>query len=209
MVPKLSMRIGLCVVWLLAAGAGAIVLMNYESAAGSAGVTPRHFPSAAQILATADRATLLMFAHPRCPCTRASIGELNRLLARCDGKIAAHVLFLQPSGFATNWAQTDSWRSAAAIPGVTVHADPDGKEARRFGAETSGFVVLYDALGELKFKGGVTAARGQAGDSVGANLIVSLLAKESAALKQTPVYGCELLNQCASAGEEKIPCTNE
>ena len=58
-----------------------------------------------------------------------------------------------------------SWRSAAAIPGVTVHVDHDGGEARRFGAETSGFVVLYDAHGELLFAGGITTGRGQAGDN--------------------------------------------
>jgi hypothetical protein len=203
MASKLYMRVALYLAWLAAAGAGAALVMKYESAAGSAGATPRHWSSAAQISLERDRATLLMFAHPHCPCTRASIGELNRLLARCEGKVAAHVLFLQPSDFADDWAHTDSWRSAAAIPGVSVHDDRDGQLARRFGAETSGFVVLYDAGGELLFKGGITAARGQAGDNTGANLIVSFLEQKRPSLEQTPVYGCGLLNQCAASTDDQ------
>src|SRR2546422_10428791 len=91
----LSMRIVVCVLWALAAGAGTVALWNYESAAGHAGGTPEHWPPQAQITLDPQRATLLMFAHPRCPCSRASLGELNRLLARYPGRVAAHLLFLK------------------------------------------------------------------------------------------------------------------
>ena len=45
--------------------------------------------------------------------------------------------------------------------------DDDGAEARRFGAETSGQTLLYDARGALAFSGGITGARGHAGDNAG------------------------------------------
>src|SRR5207248_10565652 len=131
--------------------------------------------------------TLVMFAHPRCPCTRASIEELNRLLARCQGKLATRVLFFQPSNYPPEWSRGSLWKSAEAIPGVIAQRDLDGLEARRFGAETSGFVVLYSASGHLLFRGGITGSRGHAGDNTGMEAIISLVNGERAGNSQTPV----------------------
>ncbi len=143
-----------------------------------------------------DHHTLLMFVHPQCPCTRASIEELNRLLARTEARVTARVLFFKPSGFPADWTRTGLWRSTAAIPGVTVVEDVDGAQARLFGAETSGYVLLYDTQGQLEFKGGITGSRGHAGDNAGENAVCSLLAGKTASLKQTQVYGCSLLGKC-------------
>jgi len=192
-------RVALVAAWLVAAGVGLAVMLNYQNAAGHAGETPAHWPAQAAMPLAIERATLLMFVHPRCPCSRASMEALNRLLTKCNGQVAAHVLFLQPAGLSDDWPQTGLWRSASAIPGVTVRADRDGAEAQRFGAETSGFVVLYSGRGELLFKGGITAARGHMGDSAGINLIASLSAGKSNRAGQTPVYGCSLLDGCGTS----------
>jgi len=133
-----------------------------------------------------------MFAHPRCPCTRASIGELESLLARCAGQVSAHIVFLKPAGVDEHWLKTDLWRRAAAIPGVTVHTDDGGVEARRFRSETSGNVLLYDQTGRLLFQGGITMSRGHAGDNPGRNAIIALLQHEKPQQSRTPVFGCSL-----------------
>lgn len=187
-----------CLAWLLMIAAGIAVLANYQHTPGHVATTPETWPSDAKIPLAKDRATLLMFAHPKCPCTQASVEELNRLLARSSGKIATHVFFLKPEGAAENWAQTALWRSAAAIPDVAVHEDFGGVQEKRFGAETSGFIVLYDANGKLLFKGGITAGRGHAGDNAGANAVVSLSMGRSTDLRQTPVYGCSLVDSCCA-----------
>lgn len=44
---------------------------------------------------------------------------------------------------------------------------PEGSEARRFGATTSGYALLDDS-------GGITGARGQAGSSSGSEAILTL-----------------------------------
>jgi len=171
-------------------------MLNYEGAAGRAAGTPEHWPEAASVALDPHRPTLIMFAHPRCPCTRASVEQLNRLLARCSQPVAVHVLFLKPREVPETWTNTPLWRNAAAIPKVAVQKDDNGNEARRFGAVTSGYVVLYDMRGQLLFKGGITAGRGHAGDNAGADAITALLRGQSAELSRAPVYGCSLVNQC-------------
>jgi hypothetical protein len=195
-------RTALCVAWLAMVGAGFIVLSNYQSASGSVGRTPSDWPPKTRVALDQKRDTLIMFAHPQCPCTRASIEELNRLLARCHSGVAAQVWFYKPAGFSEDWTRSSLWRSAAAIPGVTVKEDPDGAQARLFGAETSGFVLLYDSHGQLRFKGGITGSRGHAGDNAGEDAVVLLLTGRETGLKQTPVYGCSLLGACQTPARQ-------
>src|SRR5215472_11422328 len=110
------------------------------------------------------------------------------------GRIAAHVLFVDPPGVSEGWDQTDLWSTAVAIPGVDVMRDRGGIEARRFGATTSGQVLLYDGAGRLMFRGGITSARGHEGDNVGRARIAALLAHSDATPRQSPVFGCPLVD---------------
>jgi hypothetical protein len=169
-------------------------MWGYENAAGAAGQAPAHWPANSRLEHAADRTTLVMLAHPHCPCTRASIGELALLMAKSQGRVTAYVLFLKPTGSADDWEMTDLWQSAASIPGVSVFADADGVEAKNFQAATSGQTVLYDAGGNLLFSGGITASRGHSGDNAGRSAIVSLLSGGESELTKTSVYGCPLFD---------------
>jgi hypothetical protein len=201
MVSALPLRICICALWLVAIGAGTVVILDYQNTSGSVGVTPEYWPSGTQITFDRNHDTLIMFAHPQCPCTSASMEELNRLLAQCNGRVAAHVFFFKPSNLPHDWTQTSLWRSAAAIPGVTVQEDIDDALARKFGAETSGYVLLYDTRGRLLFRGGITGSRGHDGDNAGESAIVSLVTGQNTNLRQTPVYGCSLFSKTCSQPE--------
>jgi len=190
-------RMAFVALWLITVGAGFAVILNYQNTGGQKGSTPGRWPAGSQITLDKQRDTLVMFAHPRCPCTRASVEELNRVLAQVQDRVTAQVFFYKPSQFPEDWSKTDLWRSTAAIPGVTIHEDLDGKLAELFGAETSGDVLLYDTNGQLLFSGGITGSRGHAGDNAGENAIVSLCMGQKAGLAQTPVYGCSLSGKCA------------
>ncbi len=191
----------LAAVWLLAVGSGLLALTRYENTPGVPGAPPASWPPDTTIARSPDgRATLVMLVHPRCPCSTASIEDLDRLMLEARGRVDAHVLFFKPTAFAAGWAQTDLWRRAAAIPGVVAHEDPDGADARRFGAFTSGQTVLYDAAGRLLFAGGLTASRGHAGDNDGAGAIVALLRGGATERRATPVFGCSLVDP-ATGGE--------
>jgi hypothetical protein len=183
----------ICIGWLFAVGVGLAVVMDYGISAGHMGETPSAWPKETRIALDAAQPTLVMFAHPKCPCTHASLGELNRLLAKCDNRPAVHIFFLKPEGQTDDWVKGDLWRSAANIPGLVLHEDAGGHEAKHFGAQTSGHVVLYDPRGRLLFKGGITVARGHAGNNAGENGILALLSGQDSILgKQTPVFGCAL-----------------
>jgi hypothetical protein len=122
------------------------------------------------------------------------LGELSALLAHSRGRVATHVLFLRPPRVGLDWVQTDLWRSAQALRDVDVKCDDEGIEAQRFGAETSGFTVLYDTEGRLRFQGGITSGRGHAGDNVGRDKLLAILLKEEQRVASTHVYGCSLSN---------------
>jgi hypothetical protein len=140
---------------------------------------------------------MILFAHPKCPCTEATMEELNRILAHAAGNVTTHVLFLKPAGFSDDWLRSSLWEGAAAIPGVAVREDSAGAEARIFGAETSGYLVVYAPNGKLLYKGGITGSRGHAGDNAGADAVISLLAG-TPGLPSAPVFGCSLLKECQS-----------
>lgn len=181
------------IAWMLTIAVGLSLLWNYENAPGSTAVPPSYWPSDSSIHLATDRATLIMLAHPHCPCTRASIGEMSRLMAQAQGRVTGYILFVKPAGFSDDWEKTDLWQSAASIPGVNVVVDDDGVEVRRFHAVTSGQAVLYDAEGHLLFSGGITGSRGHSGDNAGRSAIVSLLNTGEAERAETFVFGCSLL----------------
>lgn len=173
---------------------GLRVLFHYENTPGRVGALSQAWPGA-QIERATDRPTLVMLAHPHCPCTVASVGELAQIMARLQGKVATYVLFVKPKEAGRDWEDTNLRRSAEAIPGVKVVFDPDGVEARRFGAETSGHTLLFGADGRLLFSGGITASRGHAGDNAGERAIVALVNNQTPARTQTLVFGCSLANR--------------
>ncbi len=193
-------------IWLAAVSTGTGVLLVYDHNPGQATAVPCDWPVHSSILHAPGRPTLVMFAHPKCPCTRASIGELAVLLAQCQNQVTANVVFFQPKGSAADWPHTDLWRSAEAIQGVKTQADEDGQEARRFQVMTSGHVVLYDAHGQWLFSGGITSARGHAGDNAGRDAIRQQLDHALAAGTAGPVFGCPLLNPTPACRARDTTC---
>ncbi|HEX4666210.1 MAG TPA: hypothetical protein VH207_06380 [Chthoniobacterales bacterium] len=186
----------LALAWSGAIAFGLRTLLAYEATPGAVGLLAQTWPKKSSIRRTPGQPTLVMLAHPRCPCTSASIDELAELLAHTHGKVNSYVLFLKPEE--RDWAETSLQRAAAAIPGVTVLSDPDGAEAKLFGAQTSGHTLLFDANGHLVFSGGITGSRGHAGANAGENALVALLNDQPAERSATLVFGCSL-----SGGEQK------
>lgn len=192
--------------WMGLVVAGMGVLVRYSLAPGAPGHPPDVWPVAATIARSPATYTLVLVVHPHCPCTRASLDELDGIMARCHGKLVSRVLFVQPEGFTEDWVETDLWRHAESIPGVVAMVDARGVLAGRFGALTSGQTVLYDPRGRLLFSGGITGARGHAGPNAGATAVVTSVEGAPPTTTRTPVYGCPLHDPPRPLGKQGQAC---
>src|SRR5436190_16865533 len=90
-------------VWCAAVAAGLRTLWSYESAPGDIADAPLRLPADPTIARSSNLASLILFIHPKCPCSRATIGELARLMTECSGKLTATVLMLRPASELEGW----------------------------------------------------------------------------------------------------------
>jgi hypothetical protein len=213
------------VVWLVAVVSGTVVLLQYQMTPGRpatvsaaeaavsvpvtqsppAGPNPsanpsqplsqsKPVPSIPPLLAS-DKPTLLMFAHPKCSCSMASIEELDDLMVRCGDRVHARVILFQPIDQPADWSNTRLYYRAQSIRGVQIEHDLNGALAQRFGAHTSGQVFLYDPQGQLLYSGGITGSRGHVGDNAGLDAVMDLLLhpdRPHATPIKFAVFGCSL-----------------
>lgn len=184
-------RVLVSCLWLSLVAAGFWLLLSYESLPGRVDNIPGYWPNQSQLTPLAGSCTLIMFVHPKCPCTSASLNELAVLMTRCR-RLKAFVLLLSPSGLLNDWEKTDHWYHAANIKGVTVHSDMSGQEAAIFKATTSGQTIVYSPDGKLVFNGGITAGRGHEGDNQGLDTVISVANEGSVKCHNSPVFGCSL-----------------
>lgn len=187
-------RFAFSTAWIIAVAIGSYALTAYELAPGEAGNSPELWPQNRYIAAHSDKPTLVMFVHPRCPCTRASIGELSIVMAKCHRHVETYVLAVQPQGVEDDWVQTDLLDQAKQIPGVNVLTDVDGILAGQFDAHTSGETLLYDKTGRRRFCGGITSSRGHHGENDGRRSIVDWILRGKNEQLTAPVFGCPLQN---------------
>lgn len=172
------------VVWLAAVAGGFGVWERYDTTAGAAAEPCDAHPP------PTGRWQLIVFAHPKCPCTRAMLRELDEL-RRAAPDCTIRVRFVRPAESADGWERGETWDATARLPGVEVECDRDGNEARQFGARTSGYAVLVTPGGDVVFRGGLTRGRGREGESPGRRAVLEWVANGTgpAAL---PAYGCGL-----------------
>jgi hypothetical protein len=182
------------VLWIALVGLGARTLLNYENAAGAPTNAPLRWPSNSRIAKLDSKFTLILLAHPNCPCTRASLAELEILEAQLQGKLKAFVVFSKPAATAAEVQSSDLWRKTASIPDVVAIFDDHGTETRIFGGQTSGQAILYDSRGHLVFSGGITSARGHQGDNAGVDMVIASVRGEAKVVGRTPTFGCSLHN---------------
>jgi hypothetical protein len=183
--------VALGVVW------GALVLVAFVGmarlgqAAGALEPAPAKWPAGVALARTDGRPVMVVALHPECPCSRATVSELERLLAGRAGEVDVHVLFVRPQGLARDPVLSSLWSRVVKIPGVTARVDDGGSIAAAFHALTSGQVLLYDGSGALRFSGGITASRGHEGDSAGREAVAAALDGRPAAAGAL-VFGCSL-----------------
>lgn len=188
--------------WLVMSACGFALLYAYAFTPGpvdAGGMSIHEWPESTSIPRAPGRWSLLMFLHPRCSCSRASLSELTRLVTTAGDALDVSVLLMSAEGM-NSVADCQFLHTVRQFKSIRILTDPDGREADRFGARTSGYVVLFDPGGHRAFAGGITIARGHAGDSPGRAAILQAIASELPAFPvAVPVFGCRLKSE-VSAG---------
>lgn len=181
----------LAAVWLALLSVGFAALVAYSQTAGAKDSPPD------SITADASSWYLFLGVHPKCPCTLATVSELERLLCRTSAEIYCSALVYVPGnevpGDQHNFADTLLVDRLRNLPACEIVLDQDGQSAANLGILTSGSCVLYDGNGVLKFHGGITPSRGHEGDNLGTQAILALLQGEHSEVKSTEVYGCRII----------------
>jgi hypothetical protein len=185
--------VGLAAFAAISTVAGALALTAFDDTPGEAFASPSRWPASTRLKSVANRPALLVFVHPLCSCTDATIAGLARLEAA-----APDITFVVYRPEKNPEPELRSLIArAAAVPGARFVWDEGGVEAKLFGARTSGYVVLYGSEGKLLFHGGVTGSRGHEGDNFGLSALRQALqapeASSGLASRASKVFGCSLV----------------
>jgi hypothetical protein len=174
---------------------GGLALMAWDHQPGVANRPPDRWPDHSTIARTSGEPQLLVFAHPLCACTAASLEDLQRVLSQLSitntPRPHVSVLFSRPLT-SKAWKAGPTWLQARDEIKAEVQWDDGGVESKRFGAATSGAVLLYSASGKLLFNGGLTGSRGHAGDNNGMSQLTTALATGKPDVHVPSVFGCSL-----------------
>jgi hypothetical protein len=136
---------------------------------------------------------LVLALHPKCPCSRASVAELERLAAQCGADFDITVLVTAPLDAGDDWVEAPLVREARERLHATIVHDANGALAGELGMRTSGAVVLLDSQGQSHFFGGITSSRGHEGDSAGADAIRDIVGGRLPSSDCSAVFGCPLV----------------
>jgi hypothetical protein len=181
-----SMRV-LLIFWTAAIIAGLGYAADYSSRPGSLATAPSI--SGTSLDNVRLRPRLVVFIHPQCPCSRATVSEIERLSERAPGAFDIEALFYKPEDKPEEWVKTDVWNSVSRIEGARLSIVSE-KELAPFGTVTSGQVMLYSTADRLVFSGGITRARGHEGYNPGIDSVETYLRTGAATVSENPVFGC-------------------
>lgn len=164
--------------------------MSYAGSAGKQSPVLGHWPKDSK-LKNPNKDHLVMFIHPGCSCSKASLAELSRLMSVTD--LTAQIVFMKSKNLVKLYEKNPLLAQAKLIPRTEIVFD-DGFESKLFGAETSGLTHLYNQNSNLVFTGGLTMARGHEGDSLGKAAILSYL-KGQKTISRSLVFGCDIFER--------------
>lgn len=178
--------------WFVLVLAGFAQMAEYQSTPGQSAQPANGFPVNTQITPVPATATVVMFIHPQCPCTRASLSELERLQCQVPATTRIYIVCAWPPDAPDNWADTPLVHSAQSLQRIKFVNDVDRTLLTAFDSKTSGETFVYDEHCGLVFHGGITRGRGHEGDNAGRSAIGQLLNHGTASTVETPVFGCPL-----------------
>lgn len=180
--------------WLVLILCAFYYLLVYQNKSIVSKSHPQSWPKSSSLSISHERPNLLMFLHPACPCSKASLAELDRLLSNFPNRLNVVLVFISPDSANKDWHKTSLWLQASGISGLDLFVDTERRETSLFNSKSSGEVLLYDRNGYLLYSGGLTASRGHQGDNIGRDSIEYYLQHGLMKHSSAPSFGCELFD---------------
>jgi len=175
-------------------------MVRYESEPGPAQNAPANWPADSALGGFSGRHTVLVFLHPFCTCSEATLSELDRFLTwnaapAANGELDVTVVISLAGKLDPSDRESAIVKRVQSTKQAKVFFDHGGVETRRFGAETSGFVAAYGPDGRLQFAGGITGGRGVTGENSSLRALQSAIWNRQPASFARLVFGCSLLGR--------------
>ena len=182
----------LAAIWFAVALAGFRQLDGYSNTPAASGNAVQSWPRMSNLDPDSQKPTFVMFIHPHCPCSAASVHSLLEIMREHSLSSKFIVVFVRPKGVAPKWELSATHETCLKTPGLTTIVDDQGKEATLFGALTSGQTYIFSPNHELVFSGGITSARGMEEVGPERKLVINAILGQTAHTQHTPVFGCSL-----------------
>lgn len=183
----------LAIAWLVTI---AVVLrgwMDFEHSPGRNVRPQAQWPVSTQLRLDRDHGTLVVFLHPFCPCSRATLERLEQVLSDSSKKPTCCFMIAPVASSVEIDARSANLRLAKAMSPSRTFIDGNKSEARLFDPTTSGHVFYYDAGGSLRFSGGVLVERGSNQPNTFAEALYRAINNPTYPVVHTPVFGCSLV----------------
>ncbi len=186
--------------WSVLIVCGLLWMTAYSMSPGETFTPLLERPDDTEISFSENQPTLLVFLHPRCPCTRPTIAALERLMVRKHDIVLQPVFYL-PDTQTVAWAQDEYWDRLIDLGAHEPVIDINGHLAGQFHATTSGHALLFSTDGRVQFWGGITSGRVHEGDSLGLTMLTRVLDGIPVSEPSFPVYGCSIVDKSEQSHE--------
>lgn len=178
--------------WAAALLVGGYLFTGYSLDAQTSLRAVEHWPASSRLPVYDNEFHAVIFVHPKCVCSRSTLVELKRALGRSKTVPNISCVFYCPADHDPKWAQDELWELAQGVQKSARIIDLDGEEAKKFGVQISGHVMLFGRSNEQIYSGGITSARGHEGDNLGGMMLSAFLDGENPSGIQPPPFGCRL-----------------
>jgi hypothetical protein len=143
-------------------------------------------------VSSSEKYRVIVFAHPFCPCTRATLNKLDESLTRFPAGVSIRVIFSTFGLPVSAVSSSAIVAQARRLKGVEVESDNSGTKASEFNAKVSGEVFAFNRQGSCVFHGGLTSGRGHQGESIGQRELELRVCENVNEPYIGPVFGCTL-----------------
>ena len=110
-------------IWCALLAYGGASLWRHTWTPGSVGDAPSDWPVASRIPRATDAYTMLLFAHPQCPCVRTSLDELARVVGEHPENVRPVVVIYHPTRQGAEWSNEFQREVADQAPSALIVDD--------------------------------------------------------------------------------------